>query len=153
MGQSGRFRDTNGTISESRVEAAKAFLATDWNKMRLERFASPGFDPEKPYLDEEQPEWRDDPKIMKDLDVYLSMKKAMEEQMEIFQSGPDGEWHKAERAIMMCSRVDLWCAGPEEVERAVVHLYKLGRSLNSYDADLPPFIQDFWPGQDDFLPM
>ena len=33
MLQTGRFRDSNGTISEAREEAAKAFLANDWNEM------------------------------------------------------------------------------------------------------------------------
>mmetsp|Transcript_8238 Transcript_8238/g.10787 ORF Transcript_8238/g.10787 Transcript_8238/m.10787 type:complete len:227 (-) Transcript_8238:82-762(-) len=152
MLQTGRFRDPNGTISEAREEAAKAYLAIDWNEVVIQRFKSPGFDPEKPYLDVDYPEWKDDPKIQKDLATYFAMKNSMEEQVSVFESGPNGEWHRAERAITMCQRVDLWCAGPKEVERAVVHLYKLGRSLNSLDADLPPFILDFHPGQDDMLP-
>ena len=151
MIQTGRFRELNGTISEARVDAAKAFLATDWDKMTVERFKSPGFDPEYPHLDETEPEWRDDPKKNKDLEVYLTMKEQMKEQMETFQSGPDDEWTKAENALLMCQRVDLWCAGTKEVERAVVHLYKLGRSLNNQEAELPDFITDFFPGVDDMV--
>eukprot|EP00522_Entomoneis_paludosa_P008739 CAMPEP_0172445470 /NCGR_PEP_ID=MMETSP1065-20121228/5296_1 /TAXON_ID=265537 /ORGANISM="Amphiprora paludosa, Strain CCMP125" /LENGTH=201 /DNA_ID=CAMNT_0013196333 /DNA_START=132 /DNA_END=737 /DNA_ORIENTATION=+ len=151
MIQSGRFRDENGTISEARIEAAKAFLATDLPAMRNARFAYRGFDPESPVLDEENPNWKEDPNIVKAVEPYLAMKSAMEEQMAIFQSGPNAEWHQAERAIVMCQRIDLWCAGPDEVERAVVHLYKLGRALNDLEAELPPFILDYYPGQDDFL--
>ncbi|KAL7568698.1 hypothetical protein ACA910_021693 [Epithemia clementina (nom. ined.)] len=152
MIQTGRFRDMNGTISEARVEAAKAFLATDWDKMTIERFKSPGFDPEFPFIDEDKPEWRDDPQKQKDLGVYLSMKEQMKQQMDTFQSGPDDEWLKAESALLMCQRVDLWCAGSKEVERAVVHLIKLGRALNNLEAELPPFITDFYPGVDDMVP-
>ena len=58
MIQTGRFRDSNGTISEARVEAAKAYLATDWDKMAIERWKAPGFDPERPFLEQEEPDWR-----------------------------------------------------------------------------------------------
>jgi len=53
MIQTGRFRDVDGTISQARVEAAQAYLATDWDKLTAERFKSPGFDPERPYLDKD----------------------------------------------------------------------------------------------------
>mmetsp|Transcript_29351 Transcript_29351/g.80616 ORF Transcript_29351/g.80616 Transcript_29351/m.80616 type:complete len:228 (+) Transcript_29351:70-753(+) len=151
MIQTNKFRDANGSIANDRVEAAKDFLATDWEEMRLRRFDSPGFDPEKPYVDEDMPGWKEDPKIMKDLEVYMAMRSAADEQMAIFQGGPDNEFEKAELALTMCQRVDLWCAGEKEVERAVVHLYKLGRALNDLEGDLPPYIIDFYPGQDDFL--
>ena len=149
MIQTGRFRDANGTISEARVEAAKAYLSTDWDKFALERFRSPGFDPERPGLDEEDPEWKDKPQIKNDLSVYFSMKDAMNEQLETIKSGPNDEYTRAENALLMCQRVDLWCAGPKEVERAVQHLYKLGRKLNEREVDFPSFITEFYPGADD----
>lgn len=149
MIQSGRFRDTNGTIAENRVEAAKAYLATDWDEMAKLRWKSPGFDPERPCLDEEQPGWKDDPKIKSDLAPYFAMKGAMKEQEEIVKSGPSDEYTRAENALLMCQRVDLWCAGPAEVERAVQHLYKLGRARNEREVEFPSFITDFFPGADD----
>lgn len=150
MIQTGRFRDLDGNISESRVEAAQAFLATDWEKMQIERFKSIGFDPERPNLDEDEPEWREDPKISSDLATYLSMKEGMLEQLEVIKSGPNDEYTRAENALLMCQRVDLWCAGPKEVERAVQHLYKLGRKFNDdREVVMPPFIAEFSPaGQD-----
>lgn len=149
MIQTGRFRDLNGTISEARVEAAKAFLATDWDQMTVERFKVPGFDPERPYLDEDEPDWKERPSVQSDLTVYLSMKEAMKEQMAIFKSGPNDEFTRAENALLMCQRVDLWCAGPKEVDRAVQHLYKLGRKLNEREVIFPDFIAEFIPGADD----
>lgn len=150
MIQTGRFRDTNGTISEARVEAAKAYLATDWEKMMIERFKSPGFDPERPGLDHDDPEWKENTKIAKDLETYFAMKADMKQQMAVFQGGPNDEYTKAENALLMCQRVDLWCAGPKEVESAVVHLYKLGRMLNQRETAMPSFIAEFAPGVDDF---
>ena len=149
MIQEGRFRDANGTISEARVEAAEEYLKTDWEQLLVERFQIPGFDPEKPYLDEERPGWRDDPDIQNRLARYFAIRDAMKEQMEIFKSGPDDEYTRGENALLMCQRVDLWCAGPKEVERAVVHLYKLGRALNEREVDFPLFISEFTPGSDD----
>ena len=46
MIQTGRFRNPNGTIAEDRVEAAKAYLNTDWDKFYQSRLKHPGFDPE-----------------------------------------------------------------------------------------------------------
>lgn len=149
MIQSGRFRDTNGSIAENRVEAAKAYLATDWDTLAKLRWKSPGFDPERPGLEDEQPEWRDDPKYKADLDPYVSMKDAVKEQEATFKSGPSDEYTRAENALLMCQRVDLWCAGPLEVERAVQHLYKLGRARNEREVDFPSFITEFVPGSDD----
>jgi len=149
MIQEGKFRDANGTVSEARVEAAKAYMKTDWEKLIVERFQIPGFDPEKPFLDDEKPGWREDPEIQNGLANYFSMKGAMEEQMNVFKSGPNDEYTRAENALLMCQRVDLWCAGPKEVERAVVHLYKLGRVLNKREVDYPLFISEFHPGADD----
>lgn len=149
MIQDGKFRDANGTVSEARVEAAQAFLKTDWEQMIVERFQIPGFDPEKPFLDDEKPGWRDEPEIQSRLGGYFAMKAAEEEQMSVFKDGPDNEYTRAENALLMCQRVDLWCAGPKEVERAVVHLYKLGRALNEREVDYPLFISEFTPGADD----
>ena len=149
MIQTGRFRDANGTVSEARVEAAKAYLATDWDKLAVERWRSPGFDPEMPHLEEDNPEWKDNAQIKSDLEVYFGMKNAMEEQMKVIKSGPNDEYTRAENALLMCQRVDLWCAGPAEVERAVQHLYKLGRKLNEREVDFPTFIDEFYPGVDD----
>ena len=146
MIQTGRFRDTNGTISEARVEAAKAFLATDWELFHKERFRSPGFDPEQPFVDEDKPEWKEDNKITQDLEVYLTMKANMKEQLEVIKSGPNDEYTRAENALLMCQRVDLWCAGPKEVEQAVIHLYKLGKKLNDREVEFPDFITDYRPG-------
>jgi hypothetical protein len=81
------------------------------------------FDPERPHLEKNAPELLDDPKIKNDLVVYYSMKKIMNEQKEVFKSGPNDEYTRAENALLMCQRVDLWCAGPKEVERAIIHLY------------------------------
>ena len=149
MIQTGRFRDPNGSISEARVEAAKAYLAVDWNKLTEERFKSPGFDPERPGLDDDEPEWKENPQIQNNLATYFGLKGAIEEQMATIKSGPNDEYTRAENALLMCQRVDLWCAGPKEVERAVQHLYKLGRMLNEREVDYPTFISEFYPGVDD----
>jgi hypothetical protein len=139
----------NGTVSGERAEAAKAYLATNWDKMAIERWKSPGFDPERPGLSDDMPEWKDLPQVKNDLAVYMSMKAAVDEQMKIIKSGPNDEYTRAENALLMCQRVDLWCAGPTEVERAVQHLYKLGRALNEREVDYPQFIAEFAPGADD----
>lgn len=149
MIQTKRFRDENGTVSEARVEAAKAYLATDWALLRRERWSSPGFDPEKPFLNETQPDWRENPKIAHDLQLYLTLKDAVDEQMEVIKSGPNDEYTRAENALLMCQRVDLWCAGPKEVESAVQHLLKLGQKFNDLEPDLPEYIEEFYPGAAD----
>jgi hypothetical protein len=149
MIQTGRFRDPNGSISEERVEAAQAFLNIDWQKMQRERFRVAGFDPERPFLDEEEPEWLENTQLTGDLQTYLSMKDAMKKQMEVFQGGPNDEWTRSENALLMCQRVDLWCAGEKEVEQAVIHLYKLARKLNEREVDFPAFIAEFYPGAED----
>lgn len=149
MIQEGKFRDANGSISEARIEAAKEYLKVDWEQLIIERFQMPGFDPEKPYLDEEKPGWRDDPEVKNQLAGYFAMKEAMEQQMETIKSGPDSEYARAKNALLMCQRIDLWCAGPKEVETAVFHLYKLARAKNDRVVDCPFFIQEFTPGCDD----
>lgn len=149
MVQTGRFRDADGTVSAARVEAAQAYLATDWDRLQVERFRSPGFDPERPHLEQDFPEWKEDAHIRKDLAVYLDMKARLAEQLEVVKSGPNDEFTRAENALLMCQRVDLWCAGEKEVERAVQHLYKLGRKLNEREVAFPAFIAEFMPGADD----
>lgn len=117
--------------------------------MALLRWKMPGFDPERPGLDEDRPEWRSDPEVADKLGPYLAMKAATKEQEETFKSGPNDEYIRGENALLMCQRVDLWCAGPLEVERAVQHLYKLGRACNELEVEFPSFITDFIPGSDD----
>lgn len=148
MVQSGRFRNSD-SIAEDRVEAAKAYLATDWDKMALLRWSMPGFDPERPGLDEDRPDWREDPEVQDKLGPYLAMKDALKEQEATFKSGPNDEYTRGENALLMCQRVDLWCAGPLEVERAVQHLYKLGRACNEREVEYPSFITEFVPGAHD----
>lgn len=146
MMQTGRFRNANGTIAEDRVEAAKAYLDTDWDKYYAARFAHPGFDPERPSA---PVTWKDDPAIRSSLSTYLAMKEDLDGQMAVIQSGPDKEYTRGMNALLMTQRVDLWCAGEGEVELAVQHLYKLGKLLNEREPFFPPFIKDFYPGAED----
>jgi len=146
MIQTGRFRNANGMIAEDCVEAAKAYLETDWDAFHASRLAHPGFDPEQPNIDEG---WKDDPAITSNLSTYLAMKGDMDEQMSVIQSGPDKEYIRATNALLMAQRVDLWCAGEKEVELAVQHLYKLGKLLNERETFFPLFVKDFYPGVED----
>ena len=122
MIQTGRFKNPNGTIAEDRVEAAQAYLATDWDAYTRARLALPGFDPERPNLDKIQPGWKEDSAVTGPLAEYLKMKGEKEEQMEVFMGGPDKEYTRGVNALLMAQRVDLWCAGEKEVEIAVQHL-------------------------------
>lgn len=149
MIQTEKFKDKSGTVAQDRVEAAKAYLATDWETMRKERWSSPGFDPERPSLEKSHPDWRDDPKIAQDLELYITLKDAADEQMNVIQSGPNNEYTRAENSLLMCQRVDLWCAGPKEVESAVQHLLKLGERFNDLEPDYPEYITEFYPGASD----
>lgn len=149
MIQTGRFRNANGTIAEDRVEAAQAYLKTDWNAYTCARLASPGFDPERPNLDKVFPGWKEDSVITSQLAGYLKMKSEKEDQMSVFQSGPDKEYTRGVNALLMAQRVDLWCAGEKEVELAVQHLFKLGKLLNEREMIFPKFIQEFHPGVED----
>jgi hypothetical protein len=149
MLQTGRFRNANGTIADDRVEAAHAYLQTDWTKFHQSRLASPGFDPERPNADKIYPNWRDDKSITVTMAPYLSMKADMDEQMAVIQSGPDKEYTRAVNALLMAQRVDLWCAGEKEVELAVQHLLKLGKLLNERETFFPTFVKDFYPGVED----
>jgi hypothetical protein len=149
MIQHGKFRNPDGTIASSRVEAAQVYLNHDWDRMALERWKSPGFDPERPGLDEEMPEWKDDPKLQSDLATYFDMKKTIKDAEAEFMSGPNDEYDRSVNALIMAQRVDLWCAGEKEVEAAVIHLYKLARALNDREFEVPDFIVPFIPGAND----
>jgi hypothetical protein len=117
--------------------------------MSVQHFSSPGFEPERPGLEEDEPEWKESAQIQSDLEVYFGMKNAMQEQLATIKSGDNDEYTRAENALLMCQRVDLWCAGPKVVERAVQHLYKLGRKLNEREVDFPTCIAEFDSGVDD----
>lgn len=153
MIQTGRFRNSNGTIAEDRVEAAKAYLRTDWKAFHAARLASPGFDPERPAVKiaerTGESDWRDDPDLSTDLGDYTAMKRTMDDQMETIRSGPNKEYTRGVNALLMAQRVDLWCSGETEVEMAVQHLYKLGRLLNEREPVFPSYIKDFVPGAED----
>merc|ERR1719343_1782275 len=60
MIQEGRFRNPNGTIADDRVEAAKAYLDTDWERFAQARLASKNFDPEQPSVKLGEKDWQDD---------------------------------------------------------------------------------------------
>ena len=149
MIQTGRFRNANGSIADDRVEAAKAYLNTNWEKFHAARLAEPGFDPERPNVDKLYPGWKDDAALTNKLGDYLAMKADIEEQLSVIKSGPDKEYTRGVNALLMAQRVDLWCAGEKEVELAVQHLYKLGRLLNARETVFPTFIKDFYPGAED----
>ena len=150
MVQEGKFRDANGTISEARRDAAKDYMAFDFDQLLVQRFAIPGFDPERPGLDEDKPGWKQDPNLQGPLAKYFDMKQTVDNLETTFKSGPNNEFERAKNALLMCQRVDLWCAGPKEVEAAVIHLYKLGRVVQERQVDHPFFISEFFPGADDF---
>ena len=145
MIQNSLFRDSNGTVSESRVEAAKAYLDTDYTSLQRLRWSSPGYDPGQPFADRSAMTSAQ----ASDLSSYFAIKDAMEEQMKVIQSGPDEEFRKAENALLQCQRVDLWCAGENEVEAAVKHLSLLGQKFNSLEVDMPTFIEEYYPGARD----
>mmetsp|Transcript_19321 Transcript_19321/g.44938 ORF Transcript_19321/g.44938 Transcript_19321/m.44938 type:complete len:229 (+) Transcript_19321:272-958(+) len=153
MIQTGRFRNANGTIAEDRVEAARAYLRTDWKAFHAARLASPGFDPERPAVKIAErigeSDWRDDPDLSTDLRGYTAMKRTIDDQMETIRSGPNKEYTRGVNALLMAQRVDLWCSGETEVEMAVQHLYKLGRLLNEREPVFPAYIKDFVPGAED----
>merc|ERR1712071_335914 len=121
-------------------------LKTDWVTLRRERWSSPGFDPQRPFLEKTNPKWRNDPKIAKDLELFLQLQDAVDEQMEVIKSGPNDEFARAENGLLMCQRVDLWCAGKSETEEAVKHLLRLGERFNSLEPDNPEYITEFYPG-------
>ncbi len=156
MVQGNKFKNEDGSLAVERIEAAKQYMNDiDWKKLAYERFASPGFDPEHPYIKEIDPDWKLDPVKSHDLSEYIEIKEKVDSLLEIIKSGPNDEYKKAENSLLMCQRVDLWCAGEDEVESAVRHLYMLGKRFNGIDGDWrsdvkPDFITEFYPGQSDF---
>lgn len=150
MLQTNKFQNSDGSTAQDRVEAAQAYLKTDWVALRRERWASPGFDPEHPMIDEVDPDWRMDEKKAKDLSLYIQLKDQVEEQLSVIKSGPKEEYTRAENSLLMCQRVDLWCAGEQEVEAAVKHLYMLGKRFNCVEKDERQFVTEFYPGASDF---
>jgi len=140
--------------SQERSDAAQKFLGylsdTSLKKeYATERWNSPGFDPQYPFNDEENPDWKTDPKISKDLSRYIEIHEELENTMNLIKSGPNDEWKRSENALLMCQRVDLWCAGEAEVEAAVKHLLNLGMECNNLEPDTPEYITEFHPGAAD----
>jgi hypothetical protein len=153
MLQTSKFQNQDGSPALDRIEAAHDYLKTDWVALRRERWAHGGFDPEHPLIDEKDPDWKLDPNKRRDLALYIELKEAADQQMEVIMSGPDKEYTKAENSLLMCQRVDLWCAGEKEVESAVKHLYMLGKRFNNVDVrkeNENEFITEFYPGASDF---
>ena len=140
--------------SEDRVAAAKKYLGyladEDLKKeYATARWASPGFDPMRPFLEEDQPDWKTDPKIGSDLKRYIEIHEELEDTWKVVASGPDNEFERAENGLLMCQRVDLWCAGENEVEAALKHLLNLGKECNDLAPELPEYVTEFYPGVDD----
>ena len=146
MLQTGKFKNTDGTLSQERIQAAKDYLKTDWTAMENARWNVPGFDPERPFLGTE---WRDDPSKKQALSDFIKLKDEASTLFEIVQSGPNQEYKRAYNSLLMHQRVDLWCAGPKEVEAAVRHLVMLGQRFNKREPDYPEFITEFYPGVED----
>lgn len=147
MLQTGKFRNADGTLSQERIQAAKDYLQTDWTAMENARWNVPGFDPERPFLGTD---WiADEPEKAAALSDYLKMKSEASTLFDVVQSGPNKEYKRAYNSLLMMQRVDLWCAGPKEVEAAVQHLVKLGQLFNNREPDYPEFITEFYPGAED----
>lgn len=151
MLQNNKFQNPDGSPNQTRREAAAKFLGylSDpalKKEYQLSRWNSPGFDPQRPFLDEEDPDWKTHPQIGRDLERYIEIHEELESTWEVIKSGPDGEFTKAENGLLMCQRVDLWCAGESEVEAAVKHLLNLGKECNDLETDFPEFVTEFYPG-------
>jgi hypothetical protein len=145
---------TNKFKSPERVAAAEKFLGYLRDPALKKEYAksrwnSPGFDPWRPFLEEDMPDWKSDPKISKDLGRYIEIHDELESTWRVVTSGPDDEYTRAENALLMCQRVDLWCAGEAEVEAALRHLLNLGKECNDLEPDLPEYITEFYPGASD----
>jgi hypothetical protein len=154
MLQKNKFKNPDGSPNEERKAAAHKMLGLLGDaKLREEfetvRWNSPGFDPQRPFLDEEFPDWKKDPKISKDLSRYIEILDEIDSTWNTVTSGPDQEWTRAENSLLMCQRVDLWCAGEAEVEAALKHLLNLGKECNNLVPDLPEYITEYYPGADD----
>jgi len=150
MIQTNKFQNPDGSTALDRAEAARDYLQTDWVALRRERWAHPNFDPEHPLIDEQDPGWKDDPAKAADLALYIELKEALDEQMDVIKSGPNNEYTRAENSLLMCQRVDLWCAGEKEVESAVKHLNMLGKRFNYIENDEKEYVSEFYPGASDF---
>lgn len=145
---------TNKFQSEERADAARKFLGylrDDDLKKEYEtsRWDSPGFDPMRPFLDEEQPDWKKDPKLGTDLKRYIEIHEELEDTWNTLSGGPDEEFTRGENALLMCQRVDLWCAGEGEVEAGLKHLLNLGKECNDLEPDRPEYVEEFYPGVTD----
>eukprot|EP00984_Skeletonema_dohrnii_P020128 scaffold9732_cov126-Skeletonema_dohrnii-CCMP3373.AAC.4 len=154
MLQQNKFQNTDGSINEERTAAAKKFLGylNDpqlKKEYEVSRWNSPGFDPQRPFLEEDQPDWKTDPKISKDLSRYIEINDELDATWNTITSGPDNEFTRAENGLLMCQRVDLWCAGEAEVEAALKHLLNLGKECNDLEPDTPEYITEFYPGASD----
>jgi len=144
----------NKFIADERADAAKKFLGylSDENLKKeyaVSRWNSPGFDPMRPFIEEDQPDWKTDPKIGKDLARYIEIHDEFENTWKVIKSGPNDEFTRAENALLMCQRVDLWCAGEQEVEAALKHLVNLGTECNDLEPDVPDYVTEFYPGASD----
>jgi len=144
------FRNEDGSISIEREEAAKQWLKTDFKAIRYERWACKGFDPMHPLIDDKDPNWRLDPVKAEPLAKFIELHDGATKAMEMAKSGPYEEYEKAQNSLLCWQRVDLWCAGEAEVDRAVQHLAALGRKCNNYEADHHEFITEFYPGSKSF---
>jgi hypothetical protein len=141
-------------------EAAQSYLQCQTpenvEKFHLLRWTSvPGFDPAQPGLSENNPQWREQlpMSVKNDLQPYFSLHDQITNSLQLIRESNNGQLYiEAENALLMCQRVDLWCAGPTEVEYAIQHLYQLGRAKNNDRVvDYPRYISDFIPGSPDFV--
>mmetsp|Transcript_8947 Transcript_8947/g.20042 ORF Transcript_8947/g.20042 Transcript_8947/m.20042 type:complete len:230 (-) Transcript_8947:290-979(-) len=154
MLQSNRFQNSDGSPSEERIAAANKFLGylndeSLKKEYEVSRWNSPGFDPQRPFLDDDHPDWKKDPKISTDLSRYIEIHSELENTWKVLTSGPNGEFTRGENGLLMCQRVDLWCAGEGEVESALKHLLNLGKECNDLVPDSPDFVTEYYPGVSD----
>lgn len=154
MLQKDKFKNADGSTNTSRRDAAQKLLGMLSNEelkreFEMSRWNSPGFDPQRPFLEEDFPDWQKDPKIANDLKRYLEIHNELEDIWKTVTSGPNEEWTRSENALLMCQRVDLWCAGEKEVEAALKHLLNLGKECNDLVPDPPEYITEFYPGASD----
>jgi len=143
----------NKFTSSAQLDAALSFKTFDFEKMNEERWKSPNFDPEKPFFEEETPNWRSKfPERAQDLKVYLEMKEELAELENIIKGGEENVYEKAKSDLLMCQRVDLWGSGEQEVEMALRHLVKLGERFNwrNDKKEKAEYISIFYPGASDF---
>jgi len=135
----------------SRVAAAYGYLSADLDSLRKYRFAYPGFDPERPHLDEEEPDWRrENPERLDALMPYLEVRDKMKSDLALLKDGP--EWENAVKNVYDRQRVNLsrGC-GPEEVTEAIRSLMVIG--AEGYGTELieyerPDCVADYYPGVD-----